>query len=386
MLYTEKPAPGYLQIKEMALAFVKQMKIGTEPGAYKKEERETEASTYGCYHAAVILSLFDELKKYDTGYINRWAERINSMQCGNGYYSNNLKNRDKDRTPEQMDPVWHFTRGMLWTLYILKRAPEKPLDFLDPFLSKSFMYQYVKHYDWSNSWAAGNQICALSTAMFALRDFFRVPYVDDVMEYGMYPALEELLDPKTGFWGCQFGADLRNGLFGTIHVLPTYYAQGWETRYIKESVDSTLACQLEEGSFWPCGSDCPDFDGAYMLYNLSRITDYRKDDMIKAARSYIEHARKHFSPDGVGFLIHRADSVPSQWISRPHYIWIDGENKAREEIRDEDPSRDRIMLGSWFYPQSLGLIAGMLGDTGFEGPWHLTRGCLHECNVDKEPD
>ena len=42
------------------------------------------------------------------------------------------------------------------------------------------------------------------------------------------------------------------------------------------------------------------------------------------------------------------------------------------------------MLGSWFYPQSIALITGILGDTGFEGPYRLTRGCLHECNVDVE--
>lgn len=385
MVYCETPSEGYNQLKGMALSFVEKMKVGDEPGAYKKEACETGPSTYGAYHAAIILSLFNELNKYDQNYLDRWAERINSLQCANGYYSNRLGDKKRERGCKELDSVWHFTRGMLWTLYVLGRKPEKELLFLEPLLDKKVMYQYVKAYDWSNSWAAGNQICALSTAMFALRDFFHVPYVNDVLEYGMYPALEELLDENTGYWGCQFGADLRNGQFGTIHVLPTYFAQGWEYRFLEKSVDSTIACQNPDGSFWPCGSDCPDFDGAYMLYNLSLLTDYRKEDMVSAARKYIEHAKMHFSDDGVGFTIHRKDSVPSQWISRPHFIWKDGESRATEEIRDEDPKRDKIMLGSWFYPQSLALISGMLGDTGFEGPWRLTRGCLHECNADIEP-
>lgn len=385
MLYRETAAPGYEQVKKMALAFVDKMKVGDEPGAYKKEACETGPSTYGAYHGAVILSLFNELDKLGDDYIDRWAARINSLQCANGYYSNHAVNKDKARGVDELDSIWHFTRGMLWTLYILGRKPEKELTFLEPLLNKEAMYKYCKKYDWSNSWAAGNQICALSTAMFALRDFYGVPYVDEVLEYGMFPALEELLDPKTGYWGTQFGANLLNGQFGTIHVLPTYFAQGWEYRFLDKSVDSTLACQLPDGSFWPCGSDCPDFDGAYMLYNLNLLTDYKHEEMAAAARKYVEHAKMHFSPDGVGFTIHRTDSKPEQWQSRPHFIWVDGEKNAREEIRDEDPTRDRIMLGSWFYPQSLGLISGMLGDTGFEGPWHLTRGCLHECNVDVEP-
>lgn len=385
MIYREKTTEGYEQLKKMALAFLAQMKVGEEPGAYKKEARETGPSTYGSYHAAIILSLFNELEKLKSEDLDRWAARINALQCANGYFSNSPEDRERARGIEELDPVWHFTRGMLWTLYVLGRKPEKELTFLEPFLDKRRMYEYVKKYDWSNSWAAGNQICALSTAMFALRDFYGVPYVDEVLEYGMFPALEELLDEKTGYWGCQFGADLRNGQFGTIHVLPTYFAQGWEYRFVERSVDSTLACQDPNGAFWPCGSDCPDFDGAYMLYNLSLLTDYRREDMEKAARLYLEHAKMHFADDGVGFYIHRKDSRPEQWISRPHFIWKDGETKAREEIRDEDPSRDKIMLGTWFYPHSVALISGMLGDTGFEGPWHLTRGCLHECNADREP-
>ena len=384
MIYRQEPSPGYLRLKTMALAFVDAMKAGEEPGAYKKEASETGPSTYGTYHAAVIRSLFGELENCGSACLDRWAERVNALQCEGGYYSNRPEDRLRRRGPGELDSVWHFTRGMLWTLYVLGRRPGRELTFLEPLLNKQTMYRYVLSYDWSNSWAAGNQICALSTAMFALRDFYGVPYVDEVLEYGMFPALEELLDPETGYWGCQLGAGLLNGQFGTIHVLPTYFAQGWEYRFADKSVDSTLACQRSDGSFWPCGSDCPDFDGAYMLYNLSLLTDYRREELEQAGRRYLDHARQHFSPDGVGFTIHRRDSTPDQWKSRPHFIWRDGESAAREEIRDEDPRRDRIMLGSWFYPLSIALISGMLGDTGFEGPYRLTPGCLHECNADRE--
>ncbi len=382
MIYNAHETEGYRQLKTMALAFVDSMKLGDEPGAYKKEACETAPSSYGMYHAAIIRSIFGELDNMGDADLDAWAERVNSLQCANGYFSNRAADRDRVRGIDELDSVWHFTRGMLWTLYVLGRKCEKDLTFLEPLLNKETMYRYCKKYDWSNSWAAGNQICALSTAMFALRDFYGVPYVDEVLEYGMFPALEELLDPKTGYWGCQYGADLLNGQFGTIHVLPTYFAQGWEYRFLDRSVDSTLACQRPDGSFWPCGSDCPDFDGAYMLYNLSRLTDYRREDVENAARLYLDHAKMHFGDDGVGFYIHRKDSRPEQWISRPHFIWKDGDTQAREEIRDEDPSRDKIMLGSWFYPQSIALVSGILGDTGFEGPYHLNHGCLHECNVD----
>ena len=63
MIYRKGETEGYLLLKKMALSFVEQMKVGEEPGAYKKEACETTPSTYGAYHAAIILSLFNELKK-----------------------------------------------------------------------------------------------------------------------------------------------------------------------------------------------------------------------------------------------------------------------------------------------------------------------------------
>lgn len=381
MIYHPDAGAGYLRIRKIALDFVRDMKVGDQPGVYKKEAIETGASTYGSYHSAHILDLYGELEAIDSGDLDRWAERIQAFQCGNGYFSNKKSDREKPRRLREMDTAWHFTRGMIWTLRVLGRRAKKELTFLEPFLKKETLYQYVKSYDWSNSWAAGNQICALGTALFALRDWFGVPYVDELLEDAMYPALEELLDEKTGYWGCQLGADPYNGMFGTIHVLPIYFAQGWEYRFLQQSVDTTLACQYPDGSFWPSGSDCPDFDGAYMLYNLFHLTGYKAEEIRKAARLYLDHALMHIAPDGKGFLIHRRDRTPDQWVSRPHFIWEEGKEAATEQYRDEDPARSRIMLGSWFYPLSIGLVSGILGDTGYEGPYKLTKMSLHECNV-----
>ncbi len=197
----------------------------------------------------------------------------------------------------------------------------------------------------------------------------------------MYPALEEVFDEQTGYWGTQVGEDLANGLFGTIHVTPIYFAQGWPLRSLERNVDSTLACQLPDGSFWPGGSDCPDYDGAYMMNNLAAMTDYRREDLRAAARCYLEHALMHEEAGGIGWRLHRRDTGPEQWKSRPHWIWKPGAEEVTRELRDEDPARTHIMLGSWFYPLSIALIADMLRDTGYEGPYRLNPMSLHECTV-----
>ncbi len=374
------PSQGYNRIKNTSIDFVNAMKIGSVPGVYRKEAGEGE-SFYGSYHAAHILDLFGELDKISAADKAVWATNFTKRQTSQGYFSANPEDFDKHLSLDELDPIWHYTRGNIWVLRVLGIKPERPFEFLEPLLDTQALYRWVKKYDWANSWAAGNQVLACATALFALRDWFGVVEVDKIMEEGMFPALEELLDENTGFWGTQFGADLPNGLFGTIHVTPIYFAQGWPLGAVERNVDSTLACQLADGSFWPGGSDCPDFDGAYMMANLAELTDYRKEDMQAAARRYLAHALMHEDLNGRGWLLHRRDSKPSDWVPRPHWLWKPGANDAVGELRDEDPARTHIMLGSWFYPLSIALVAHMLGDTGYEGPYRFTGASLHMCNV-----
>ncbi len=377
---TIKATRGYKQVKRCAVNFVQAMKVGERPGIYRKEEGE-DPGLYGSYHGLHILDIFGKLEDFAAQEIDTWAEFFHRRQCEQGYYSNNPGDLTVRRGMHDLNTVWHSTRGILWSLRILDRKPLRELAFLEPFLKPTSLYEWVKWYDWSNPWAASNQILACATALMALRDWFDFPAVDELLEQGMYPALEELLDEETGYWGTQLGADLASGMFGTIHVLPIYFAQGWPFQAVERAIDSTLAYQLADGSFWPGGSDCPDFDGAYMLANLSELADYRHEDLLGAARCYLQHALMHQDLDEMGWLLHRRDSKPGDWKSRPHFIWREGSTKVSVEWRDEDPTRKRIMLGSWFYPLSIALIARMLGDTGYEGPYRLNRMSLHQCNV-----
>ncbi len=374
-------SPGYHEVKRAALSFVEKMKLGDEIGAYQKESGGG-LSLYGSYHGLHVLDLFGEAPR-DKKTRETWSRRFRDLQTQWGFFAANPA-VENERAPEEMDPVWHYTRGNLWSLRLLDVPPDRSLSFLEPFFDKGYLYNYVKRYDWANSWAAANQICAVATALQAQRDWFGESQVDDLLEREMYPALEELLDSNTGYWGTQLGADIWNGQFGTIHVLPIYFTQNWPVRFVERSVDTTIKTQLADGSFWPGGSDCPDFDGAYMLLNLSRLTDYRAEELRSAAERYLAHALMHKDPSG-GFLLHRRDGKPSDWKSRPHWIWPEGAAVASVEYRDEDPTRTHIMLGSWFYPLSIALVTMILGDSGYEGPYRMHRLSLHQANAVTAP-
>ena len=117
-----------------------------------------------------------------------------------------------------------------------------------------------------------------------------------------------------------------------------------------------------------------------MMANLAELTDYRREDLEQSARAYLKHALMHEDPHGCGWLLHRRDSKPCDWTPRPHFLWKAG-GELSIELRDDDPERTHIMLGSWFYPLSIALIAHMLGDTGYEGPYRMNPMSLHQSKV-----
>lgn len=122
MVYSQHESEGYRKLNGMALAFLDQMKVGPVPGVYKKEACKTGPSTYGCYHATQVLHLFGELQKMPKENLDTWASHIQALQSGNGYFSNRASDANKPRILRQMDPVWHFTRGMIWVWRCWRRG------------------------------------------------------------------------------------------------------------------------------------------------------------------------------------------------------------------------------------------------------------------------
>ena len=94
---------GYDRIKQVALRYVEQMKIGDVPGRYKKEAMETGPSLYGSYHAAHILDLFGELEKLPDKDLDIWAQFFLEKQTAQGYFSNKAADKNRERLLREMD-------------------------------------------------------------------------------------------------------------------------------------------------------------------------------------------------------------------------------------------------------------------------------------------
>lgn len=354
---------GYQRIKQVALNYVNAMKVSNEPGVYSIAKGGGE-NFYASYHTTQVLSLFDELKNFSASEIDAWADYLQTFQEPDGSLKMRHQRFEENPVAPGIDDKLHSTRGLIWTFRTLDRKPKHAPTFIEPLLDSETLYQWVKAFDWSQSWRVSNQVLGVYTAMLALRDWFGYDTIDTILENGMRPALEELLDEQTGFFGTAQGAPLNGGLFGTIHITPIYFREKWDLRFVERNVDNTIKCQLADGSYWKGGANCPDFDGAYMLANLNALTDYRNEDLKQAARRYLEHALMHEDIHGRGWRSSRRDKV----------IPID---KLEAEF---------TMLDSWFYPASIALVSHILGDTGYEGPYQFAEESLHMQNAFRYED
>jgi hypothetical protein len=65
--------PGYQRVKQSALNFVRSMKVGDEPGRYRKEPGGDD-SFYGSYHGLHIIDMFGELQSFSQADQDTWAE------------------------------------------------------------------------------------------------------------------------------------------------------------------------------------------------------------------------------------------------------------------------------------------------------------------------
>ncbi len=129
--------PGYRRVKSSAVQFVHAMKLGPQPGHYRKEPGGQE-SFYGSYHGLHILDLFGELDAFTEAELDTWADYFRENQSEHGFFTTDPDLRRRRLTLDAMEPHWHATRGHLWALRVLDRPPTFSLRFLEPLLDPKY--------------------------------------------------------------------------------------------------------------------------------------------------------------------------------------------------------------------------------------------------------
>ncbi|MCK4245421.1 MAG: FAD-binding oxidoreductase [Candidatus Omnitrophica bacterium] len=128
---------------------------------------------------------------------------------------------------------------------------------------------------------------------------------DDGVKDFVHKWLDNRQDKKTGYWLIPGELPSSSAAIDCFKLLiHLYMPLEWDVYYKEKIIDTTLALQTEAGDF-SAEDPCTNFDSLYILYALTRQTDYRRSDIhLAAARSVIE-MKRHWHEDECGFSFYR---------------------------------------------------------------------------------
>ena len=128
--------------------------------------------------------------------------------------------------------------------------------------------------DWSQPWGASIE------AMHVIIPRLVRARPDPEWAKTVFGWLASRQDPETGYWGPPDGAEPFQGMGGTFHLLPAYYAARRDVPRAQQIIDSTLALRDKTGLL--PGGPYANMDAANMLAHLHDQVDHRRHDIASA--------------------------------------------------------------------------------------------------------
>ena len=240
-------------------------------------------SLYGSAFAAFVAHMLgrtDELPGRD-----RLVENIASLRDPEtGLFSDPDLTRADFRSPQTHSELYVSLQTTYFCTAALKSlgaAADHRVFWLEPLLKEGAVYRWLDDLDWSNPWLVSNLDMFVGIFLLDWRDQEQndrrvAAAVDEYFSWH-----DEKQDARTGFWGSQ--QDLFNAMAGAYHILIHYDYAGREISCVEAMIDSTLKLVARDGLFvyGGGGGSCEDMDAIDILVRLSRLSDYRIDEVRK---------------------------------------------------------------------------------------------------------
>ena len=167
----------------------------------------------------------------------------------------------------------------LQALDALGLRPNYRFKFLDGLVDRAGLIGWVRGLDWSNAATAADSIAAVLQILI-----YRVEVERDPFAAGLYHAvldeLDELQDPKTGFWGQAPGVPLEDGLIAVHRLLASYEYVQRPIMRVSMIVDAALSLAQPDGSLIGAygSGERAELAAVDILATLSGQFRYRRDD------------------------------------------------------------------------------------------------------------
>lgn len=306
----------YKLLRQNVLNWVESMRGKNDSRGMYRFSHQSSSGLYPSLYAILARELFDNL---DTNMTlqekQEYIDYIKSYQdAQTGIFHDSSHIITGKAGGHDLDYVtWQTTYFSMHALDALNAYPEYEFHFLEPFLSDSYLIQWLESLDFKRPWRQSNMIMfLLSFYFFYCRKTGEKVYrnlIDISLDW-----LDKKQDPHTGLWGTDIGASLMTGMAGAYHFYMFYYAAKRDVHYKERIIDSVLSLQNHKGLFTYSGGSCVDLDPVDILVNLSKRSDYRALDVRKALTRALMAILKQQNPDGGFPEIHMVRFNLLDWL------------------------------------------------------------------------
>lgn len=329
----------YTKFKKDVIEFTNSKEIS--PCEFKFSDSVTCFSLYNTVYAILINSLFNVQPDDD---MNKYIDFLNSFQHEDGlfYGSELLKSDYKDA---DWFGIKHLLPHIITCYNYLKEKPKYEFSFLKPFYDDATLYSFLNNLNFNIPNDDDNKVFNLGVALQFQRDYFNDNNAEQTLNK-LYEFLEAHINSETGSWG---NIDITNKEeYSRIQQIAYHLYVLWlydnrEILYPNKLIDLCLNNQTEIGSFNAnlVGSACTDIDCIFLLNKLSKITDYRNQDIKKSLQKAFPWVLTNQNTDG-GFVFKRNEP------------FIYGENALSSKKNESN------MFATWFRSLSIAYICDTL--------------------------
>lgn len=317
MIGQNSPLRNPDELKQDVLNWLESLMVeDTQYGTYKMSD-STEATLFSSCFAIFLKELYNDLKNITPGQRQEWIDLINSWQDEEtGFFIDPWLKKERvfskylGKAHDLAYVTWQGTTFCISTLKALGGEIRYPFRFLDEWKNSDKVAAWLQDLDWKKrTWTAGNVAMFLGICLIADYELNNDSKTRDALE-SFFDWHNNFQDPKTGFWGTNYGTPIHTGLFGAMHQYLLYYYMNRPLKYVEQIIDNTLLIQQPDGLFSSVGGGgaCEDLDAVDTLVNMYQHIDYRRDDIRKALQKVIIATVNTQNEDG-GF----------PWAKRYHF-------------------------------------------------------------------
>jgi hypothetical protein len=297
------------KIRQATLEYVSSMKVSRngEFLGYRYSGSTTEPILY-CTLAALLIK---HLYRAEDDSIDLELERVLQYQGEDGLFRDPVI-----ACPEaQVEDWWgwrHLTLHALMTLSLYGVPPTKELHYLKRFSDKDRFRNHIASRDWgARAGFTSNELHNIGVMLQYARDYQNSSNADSLLEI-LYEALETQQDPVTGLYGDFFDTPerLSSGVQAGYHFWLLLFYERRPIQRMHAVIDSALRTQSMLGGFgvnWN-SSACEDIDSIDPLVRLSRLTDYRIDDVKASLWRALPAILQNLNDDG-GWTFRRHEAL-----------------------------------------------------------------------------